>query len=57
MIRVGIVGASGLAGGDLIRLVHQHPGLRLTFLGGESSAGRRPAELHPGLRVDLGLTV
>ncbi|MDQ0794850.1 N-acetyl-gamma-glutamyl-phosphate reductase [Streptomyces sp. B1I3] len=57
MIRVGIVGASGLAGGDLIRLVHQHPDLRLTFLGGNSSAGRRPAELHPGLRVDLGLTV
>ena len=57
MIRVGIVGASGLAGGELIRLVLQHPGLELTFLGGSSSAGRRPAELHPGLRLDLGLTI
>ncbi|WP_217246839.1 N-acetyl-gamma-glutamyl-phosphate reductase [Streptomyces sp. AC602_WCS936] len=57
MIRVGIVGASGLAGGELIRLVLQHPELELTFLGGNSSAGRRPAELHPGLRLDLGLTV
>ncbi|GAA2273339.1 N-acetyl-gamma-glutamyl-phosphate reductase [Kitasatospora cystarginea] len=57
MIRVGVVGASGLAGGELIRLVTQHPELELTFLGGASSAGRRPAELHPGLRLDLGLVV
>ncbi|MDT9682275.1 N-acetyl-gamma-glutamyl-phosphate reductase [Streptomyces sp. TRM76323] len=57
MIRVGVVGASGLAGGELIRLVTQHPDLELTFLGGSSHIGRRPAELHPGLRLDLGLTV
>ncbi|MEU3401627.1 N-acetyl-gamma-glutamyl-phosphate/LysW-gamma-L-alpha-aminoadipyl-6-phosphate reductase [Streptomyces filamentosus] len=57
MIRAGVVGASGLAGGDLIRLITQHPDLELTFLGGSSHVGRRPAELHPGLRQDLGLTV
>lgn len=57
MIRAGVVGASGLAGGDLIRLITQHPDLELTFLGGSSHIGRRPAELHPGLRLDLGLTV
>ncbi|NUT95712.1 MAG: N-acetyl-gamma-glutamyl-phosphate reductase [Saccharothrix sp.] len=56
-IRVGVVGASGLAGGELIRLVLQHPHLELTYLGGDSSAGRRPMELHPGLRQDLGLLV
>ncbi|NEA34966.1 N-acetyl-gamma-glutamyl-phosphate reductase [Streptomyces sp. SID13031] len=57
MIRAGVVGASGLAGGDLIRLIVQHPDLELTFLGGSSNIGRRPAELHPGLRLDLGVTV
>lgn len=57
MIRVGIVGASGFAGGELMRLVIQHPELQLTFLGGSSNIGRRPAELHPGLRIDLGLAV
>ncbi|WP_432248049.1 N-acetyl-gamma-glutamyl-phosphate reductase [Streptomyces sanyensis] len=57
MIRVGVVGASGLAGGELIRLVTQHPDLELAFLGGSSNIGRRPAELHPGLRLELGLTV
>jgi N-acetyl-gamma-glutamyl-phosphate reductase/N-acetyl-gamma-glutamyl-phosphate/LysW-gamma-L-alpha-aminoadipyl-6-phosphate reductase len=57
MIRVGIIGAAGLAGGELIRLVTQHPELKLTYLGGNSSVGKRPSELHPGLRLDLGLTV
>jgi LysW-gamma-L-alpha-aminoadipyl-6-phosphate/LysW-L-glutamyl-5-phosphate reductase len=57
MIRVGIVGASGLTGGELIRLVHQHPEFELTFLGGAASAGQRPAALHPGLRLDLGLAI
>jgi len=57
MIRVGVAGASGLAGGELIRLVTQHPDLELTFLGGSGTVGRRPAELHPGMRLDLGLTV
>ncbi|MGY1456516.1 N-acetyl-gamma-glutamyl-phosphate reductase [Streptomyces sp. SS8] len=57
MIRAGVVGASGLAGGELIRLITQHPDMELTFLGGSSHVGRRPAELHPGLRLDLGLTV
>ncbi|GAB1336683.1 N-acetyl-gamma-glutamyl-phosphate reductase [Streptomyces sp. E-15] len=57
MIRAGVVGASGLAGGELIRLITQHPDLELTFLGGSSNIGRRPAELHPGLRIDTGLTV
>ncbi|MFJ3793284.1 N-acetyl-gamma-glutamyl-phosphate reductase [Kitasatospora sp. NPDC090091] len=57
MIRAGVVGASGLAGGDLIRLITQHPEMELTFLGGSSNIGRRPAELHANLRLDLGLTV
>ncbi|URN13935.1 N-acetyl-gamma-glutamyl-phosphate reductase [Streptomyces radiopugnans] len=57
MIRAGVVGASGLAYGELIRLITQHPDMELTFLGGSSHVGRRPAELHPGLRLDLGLTV
>ncbi|MFD4572820.1 N-acetyl-gamma-glutamyl-phosphate reductase [Streptomyces sp. NPDC058417] len=57
-VRAGVVGASGLAGGELLRLLDQHPHLDPVFLGGSASAGRRPAELHPGLRLALGgLTV
>ncbi|GGR90836.1 N-acetyl-gamma-glutamyl-phosphate reductase [Streptomyces aureoverticillatus] len=57
MIRAGVIGASGLAGGELIRLLSQHPDLELTFLGGSSSVGMRPGELHPGLRINTDLTV
>ncbi|WAL93166.1 N-acetyl-gamma-glutamyl-phosphate reductase [Streptomyces sp. Je 1-369] len=57
MIRAGVIGASGLTGGELIRLLTLHPHLELTFLGGASSVGMRPGELHPGLRIDPALTV
>ncbi|MFD0351374.1 hypothetical protein ACFQ0M_45675 [Kitasatospora aburaviensis] len=43
MIRAGVVGASGLAGGDLIRLITQHPEMELAFLGvPPTSAAARP---------------
>ncbi|MFE0100619.1 N-acetyl-gamma-glutamyl-phosphate reductase [Streptomyces sp. NPDC059009] len=51
MTRVGVVGASGLTGGELIRLVHQHPQLDLAYLGGHRHAGQRLSAVHPGLRL------
>lgn len=57
MIRVGVIGASGLAGGELLRLIDLHPSLELTFIGGSSNVGRTPSQLHPGLRKDFGLRV
>ncbi|MEV7190456.1 N-acetyl-gamma-glutamyl-phosphate reductase [Streptomyces sp. NPDC093510] len=57
MIRAGIIGASGLTGGELVRLLTQHPVLEPTFLGGSSSAGMHIGELHPGLRINPALTV
>ncbi|MEU1329805.1 hypothetical protein [Streptomyces sp. NPDC005865] len=50
MIRAGVIGVSGLAGGELVRLLAHHPELELTFAGGSASAGLRVGELHPGLR-------
>jgi N-acetyl-gamma-glutamyl-phosphate reductase len=40
-IPVGIVGASGYGGVQLVRLLMDHPRLELAYLGGESSAGSR----------------
>ncbi len=48
-VRVGVLGASGYAGGELIRLLLGHPGAELAFLGGGESAGRSLAEVHPHL--------
>ncbi|MFI8931378.1 N-acetyl-gamma-glutamyl-phosphate reductase [Streptomyces sp. NPDC053474] len=51
MTRVSVIGAAGLSGGELIRLVHQHPGLDLVHLGGHRHAGQRLSAVHPGLRL------
>jgi N-acetyl-gamma-glutamyl-phosphate reductase len=53
--RVAVIGASGYAGGELIRLLVAHPGVELTFLGAGGSAGKTLAEVHPYLgRLALG---
>ncbi|MBV9386976.1 MAG: N-acetyl-gamma-glutamyl-phosphate reductase, partial [Chroococcidiopsidaceae cyanobacterium CP_BM_ER_R8_30] len=48
-VPVGIVGASGYGGVQLVRLIMDHPGLELVYLGGESSAGKPFADLYPHL--------
>ena len=47
--RVAVIGASGYGGLQTLRLLHQHPGLEVSFLGGERSSGRRWSELVPFL--------
>jgi N-acetyl-gamma-glutamyl-phosphate reductase len=46
---VGIAGASGYAGGELLRLVGAHPSLALGPVVAGSAAGRPVADLHPHL--------
>lgn len=53
--RVGIVGASGYGGVQLVRLLTEHPQADLVFLGGEGSAGKAMADIYPHLHhVDVG---
>ncbi len=47
--RIAILGASGYAGGELIRLVDDHPDLEVTFLGAHTKAGAKLSEVHPHL--------
>ena len=49
MIRIGIIGARGFAGGELLRLGLQHPGFRITYVTSESQAGAPVSEGFPGL--------
>ena len=39
--RAAVLGASGFAGGELVRLLHEHPSFEVIFLGGVDSVGRR----------------
>jgi N-acetyl-gamma-glutamyl-phosphate reductase len=47
--RVAVAGASGYAGGELLRLIAGHPDLELGAITADSSAGRLVAEVHPNL--------
>lgn len=54
---VGIVGASGYGGVQLVRLLMDHPGVEVVYLGGDSSAGKTFAELYPHLGHVVNLTI
>jgi N-acetyl-gamma-glutamyl-phosphate reductase len=47
--RVAVAGASGYAGGELLRLIAGHPDLELAVVTAESSAGRLITQVHPNL--------
>lgn len=55
MIRVGILGAAGYTGGELIRLLINHPDVVIVFANSESNAGNRVADVHEGLIGDTDL--
>src|SRR5579884_2701347 len=48
---VGIVGASGYTGAELLRLCADHPALKVVVATGETQAGRRAGDLYPSLRA------
>jgi N-acetyl-gamma-glutamyl-phosphate reductase len=48
-IRVAVAGASGYAGGELLRLLAGHPGLEVTAVSAGSSAGKPITSIHPNL--------
>ena len=47
--RVAVAGASGYAGGELLRLLAAHPDLELAAVTADSSAGKTVGEVHPHL--------
>jgi N-acetyl-gamma-glutamyl-phosphate/LysW-gamma-L-alpha-aminoadipyl-6-phosphate reductase len=49
-VTVGVVGASGYAGGELLRLLLGHPGVEVTQVTSERSAGKFVHQVHPHLR-------
>jgi N-acetyl-gamma-glutamyl-phosphate reductase len=49
MYTAAVLGASGYAGGELIRFLDTHPNIEVAFLGANASAGRTLASVHPHL--------
>ncbi len=57
MIKVGIAGASGYTGLELIRLLVNHPEVELTVLTSETYKGKSIADVFPSLNgiIDIEL--
>jgi len=49
MVKVGIVGASGYTGAELLRLCAQHPSVEVVAATGDSQAGTLASHLYPSL--------
>ena len=55
MIKVGILGAAGYTGGELIRVLLNHPEAEIVFANSESNAGNLVSDVHEGLVGDTDL--
>jgi len=55
-MKVGILGGAGYTGGELIRLLVNHPEAEIGFVHSESNAGRKISSVHEGLLGDTDLS-
>ena len=55
MIKIGILGAAGYTGGELIRILLNHPEAEIVFANSESNAGNLVSDVHEGLIGDTNL--
>lgn len=55
MVNVSIVGGSGYSGGELIRLLLDHPGVKICQVTSERFAGKPVTRVHPNLRKSTNL--
>ena len=56
MLRVGIIGAGGYTGAELVRLVYAHPELELELVAAREKAGKRLGEVLPSVLGVKGLS-
>ena len=55
-IKIGILGAAGYTGGELIRVLLNHPQAEIVFANSESNAGNLVSDVHEGLIGETDLT-
>ena len=48
-MKIGVVGASGYAGGELLRILSTHPSFSIEAVSAHSNAGELITSLHPHL--------
>ena len=48
-MKVGILGATGYTGQELLRILNNHPEVEVVYIGSSTSAGKKIAEIYPHL--------
>ena len=56
-MKIGILGATGYTGQELLRLLNTHPEAEVVYLGSSTSAGKEIAEIYPHLKDSSTLTL
>lgn len=56
MIKAGIIGGAGYTAGELIRLLINHPQVKLIFVNSTSNAGNKLTDVHGGLLGETEMT-
>ena len=51
-IKAGIIGGAGYTGGELIRILLNHPGAKISFIHSRSNAGKQISSVHQDLLGD-----
>lgn len=54
-VRAGIVGGAGYTGGEMIRLLVNHPSVEIVFVNSSSNAGNKISDVHTDLLGDTDL--
>ena len=52
MKKVGIIGASGFTGAEILRICASHPELQVEVAAADSMSGARVSDLYPGLSAE-----
>ena len=55
-VRAGIIGGAGYTGGEMIRLLINHPAVDIRFIHSKSNAGKPVSEVHEDLAGDTDLS-
>jgi N-acetyl-gamma-glutamyl-phosphate reductase len=55
MVRIGIIGATGYTGAELVRLLLRHPNVKITAVTAERFVGKPLAEVFPSLLGEIDL--
>ncbi|MGM0739935.1 MAG: N-acetyl-gamma-glutamyl-phosphate reductase [Bacteroidota bacterium] len=48
--KIGVIGATGYTGSEIVRILSQHPGVEITLITSEARAGEKFSDVHPFFR-------